>query len=407
MLLSVAWKNIWRNKLRSFIVIFAVVIGLFGGLFGSAIMLGMVDQRIKLAIANEVSNIQVHQKDFVLNRDLSDTIPHAAALLKVLDTLRSVSAYTTRLKVVGMATSATNGTGVMINGIDPAREKQVTHIFESIPDSMGVWFTEDRQNQVVLGFKLMEKLKVRLRSKIVLLFQDCRGNMVSAAFKVTGVYHTANSSFDELNIFVQAKDMDRLLGFNSPRIHEVSISLKDDSANAAVVANLQSTYPMLKVMGWKEIMPDLGMMNDMMMMWLYLVMVIILLALSFGIVNTMMMSVLERTRELGMLMAVGMNRKKVFLMILFESVMLSLTGGLLGMAASALVISLSARHGIDLSHFGKGMEALGFNAVTYPRLGLDFYTGLTGLVVLTGIISSLMPARRALRLRPVEAIRVL
>lgn len=407
MLFSVAWKNIWRNKLRSLIVIFAIVIGLFGGLYGSAIMLGMVDQRIGLAIANEVSNIQIHQKDFMLNKELKDTIPGVARLKGILDTMQTVKAYTCRLKVVGMASSATNGLGVMINGIDPEREKLVTDIYKAIPDSQGSWFGDRRKNQVVIGHKLMEKLKVKLRSKIVLIFQDDSGNMVSAAFKITGVYRTSNTSFDEANIYVSRSDLHILLGFRTERSHEISIALKDDRTNAADVAVLGKVNSDLSVKGWKEIMPDLGMMNDMMMIWLYLVMVIILLALSFGIINTMMMSVLERTRELGMLMAVGMNRRRVFFMIMLESVMLSLWGGLLGMGFSALMIQLSSRHGVDLSHFGKGMEDMGFSAITYPMLGADFYIGLTVLVILTGILSSLMPARRALKLRPVEAIRIL
>ncbi len=407
MLFSVAWKNIWRNKLRSLIVIFAIVIGLFGGLYGSAIMLGMVDQRIRLAIANEVSNIQIHQKDFILNKELKDTIPDMARLKGVLNSMHTIKAYTCRLKVVGMASSATNGLGVMINGIDPDREKLVTDICKSIPDSLGSWFGDRRKNQVVIGHKLMEKLKVKPRSKIVLIFQDDSGNMVSGAFKITGVYRTSNTSFDEANIFVSRSDLQTLLGFRSERSHEISIALNDDGTNAADVSTLGKISSDLTVVGWKEIMPDLGMMNDMMMMWLYLVMVIILLALSFGIINTMMMSVLERTRELGMLMAVGMNRRRVFIMIMLESVMLSLCGGLLGMGISALVIQLSSRYGVDLSTFGKGMEDMGFSAIAYPMLGTGFYIGLTALVILTGILSSLMPARRALKLKPVEAIRIL
>ena len=407
MLLSIARKNIWRNKLRSLIVILAITVGLFGGLYGSALMIGMTDQRIKLAIANEISNIQIHHKDFILNKNLNDTIYDTQKLIAVLDTIHAIKAYSCRLKLVGMVTSASIGCGVLINGIDPVKEQTVTSLNKCIPDSMGNWFKENRRNQVLIGKILMEKLKIKLRSKIVVKFQDCYGNIATAAFKVSGVYKTANSSFDETNIFVALDDLNPLVGFEGQRFHETNIALKTDESNSRVVRMLQSSFPDLNIMGWKEIMPDLGMMNDMMLMWLYIIMVIILLALSFGIINTMMMSVLERTREIGMLMVLGMKRTRVFFMIMMESVMLSLTGGAAGMTISGLIITYTSKHGVDLSNFGKGMEEIGFSAIVYPMLGFDFYIALTILVIITGIASCIMPARRALKLKPVEAIRII
>jgi len=137
----------------------------------------------------------------------------------------------------------------------------------------------------------------------------------------------------------------------------------------------------------------------------YIYISIFLLALSFGIINTMLMSVLERTRELGMLMAIGMNKKKVFQMIMLESVLLTLTGGMIGMIISALLINYYSVAGINLSMWAEGFEAIGYASIIYPSLSWSLFLGITLLVIITGILSSIWPARKALGLNPAEAIR--
>jgi ABC-type antimicrobial peptide transport system permease subunit len=134
-------------------------------------------------------------------------------------------------------------------------------------------------------------------------------------------------------------------------------------------------------------------------------MVLILAALAFGIVNTMLMAVLERTRELGMLMAIGMNRRKIFIMIMLESIFLSIVGGFAGMAVSEVVIAITGRTGINLMKYSEGMEAMGYSANLFPTIDAQFFVTTTILIVLTGIISAIYPARKALMLSPVEAIR--
>lgn len=117
------------------------------------------------------------------------------------------------------------------------------------------------------------------------------------------------------------------------------------------------------------------------------------------------MAVLERTRELGMLAAIGMNRRKIFLMIMLESVFLSVVGGIAGMAVSGAAIAATAEKGINLVQYSEGLEAFGYSAHLFPAIDIEFFITTTILIVLTGILSSVYPARKALKLNPVEAIR--
>jgi ABC-type antimicrobial peptide transport system permease subunit len=158
-------------------------------------------------------------------------------------------------------------------------------------------------------------------------------------------------------------------------------------------------------MNWKQIQTDLAMIADYVNRIYGIFMVLILAALAFGIVNTMLMAVLERTRELGMLSAIGMNRRRVFSMIMLESIFLSIVGGFAGMAVSAIVIAITNHTGINLVKYAEGLEAFGYSAQLYPTIGADFFIMLTVMIVITGIISAIYPARKALQLNPVEALR--
>jgi putative ABC transport system permease protein len=406
MIAAISWKNVWRNKTRSLVVIAAIAVGLAGGLFASATMKGMGVQRIKVAIANETSHIQLHNPAFMENKDIHDTIASAAALADLIAAMPEVKAVASRSRITAMASTATTGTAVFLNGIDPVKEKKVTGISAFILDSCGDYFAGNKKNSIVIGQKLAKKLKARLHSKIILTFQTEDGNITGAAFRVVGIYKTINTTFDEMNAYVRINDLGGLNGITGkPRIHEIAILLRHNEATDSMAQMLKRAYPQLSVMSWKEISPDLGMMTDFLDQMLYVIMIILMLALSFGIVNTMLMVVLERVKEIGMLMAIGMSRSRVFFMIMLETVFLSVTGGFAGISLGWLGIAWFARKGIDLSAFAQGMEAIGYSTMIYPALAPGMYLGLSLLVVLLGIVASIYPARKAVMLRPAEAIR--
>jgi ABC-type lipoprotein release transport system permease subunit len=304
-----------------------------------------------------------------------------------------------------MAASSNSAAGVQILGVDPLREKTVTNLYSSIPDSSGGWFNGTRKNQVVVGHKLAEKLKVRLKSKIVLRFQGTDGNLNEAAFSITGIFGTSNTAFDETSVFVKKSDLDAITGGDSG-IHEIAIMLNDIGNIPAIQSRLQGSLPGEKVQNWIEIKPEMGMLTSAIAVEVYIILGIILFALAFGIVNTMLMIVFERTRELGMLMAVGMSKARVFGMIMLETVFLTLIGGIVGMALGAGLIFYLHNHGIDLSAFSKGLSAYGVDTKIYPFITRTFYINLTVMILSTGILSAIMPARKALKLKPVEAIRI-
>ncbi|MBU0487897.1 MAG: FtsX-like permease family protein [Bacteroidetes bacterium] len=403
MIWAVSWRNVWRNKTRSLVVIIAIMLGLTGGMLSVGIMNGMAFQRIRIAIFTELSHLRFHNPAFVENVDIISDIPQVAGLEEYLSVQPEVEAVSSKILIMGMAATAENGTGVMLNAVDPEAEMKVSDLYSRIVD--GDYIDCDKKNAAVIGEKLARKLKVKVKNKIIVTFHNGE-EIIQTAFKVTGIFKSQNTSFDEMNMFVRRADVAAVSGLSPKTAHEVSVILKPGVDVDEFQTKAAAQFPDLSARTWKELQPDLGMMDEFMNMMMLIFMVIILLALAFGIINTMLMVVLERMREIGMLMAVGMNKSKVFRMIMLETVFLTVTGGLLGVLLSEILLAWMSTSGLKLTAFAAGLEDIGYNPIIYPEVEPAFYFQLAALVILTGIFASIYPARKAVRLRPAVAVRM-
>jgi ABC-type antimicrobial peptide transport system permease subunit len=209
-----------------------------------------------------------------------------------------------------------------------------------------------------------------------------------------------------MKAFVRAEDLRRLLNIAPSAGHEIAIVVDKNGMENQVAEKLVANHAELQTLKWTKLVPEMEMMNENINLMMYIFVVIILLALGFGIVNTMLMAIMERVKEIGMLMAVGMNRIRVFAMIVTETVFLSLTGGIIGIVLALATIAVTAKTGIDLSLWAQGLNSAGFDAIIYPEIGFDSVVVVTILVMITGLLSALYPARKAIKLNPAEAIRI-
>ena len=403
-LIKISWRNIWRNKLRSLVVIFSIVFGLLGGIIIIAMSYGLNEERMNNAVDTYLSHIQIHNILFSEDYNIKHTINNLDIIEKAINEDERVVSYSKRIVLNGMLSNSNGSYGIQVKGVDPEEEVKVTNTYEKIID--GEYFKSKRDNTILVGKKLADKLNLNLKSKVVITFQDENYELTSLLYRVEGIFRSGNSRYDEMNVFVKNKSIIKNLpGFKG--YHEMPILLNDIDLRGEVKKDLIPLSSDNIVEGWDDISKELAYANEMLSAVLYIFMMIILSGLSFGVVNTMLMAILERRKEIGMLMSIGMNRYKIFMMISFETIFLSLIALPFGLLTSYMIVDYYSVVGIDLSIVEAGLENFGVGTRLYFKVPNEEYFNVSLMVFVISIFSSVFPSIRALKINPVEATKTI
>ena len=249
-LLTISWRNIWRNPKRSIVMIIAVTIGLLGGIFSAGLMSGLVKQRFATSIEQHISHLQIHNPEFLKDNNLENNISDITFLNQRLNLDPNIKAYSARSVANGMLATANLTSGVNILGIDPEMEAQTTSLNRNIIE--GTYFDDGSRNPILVGSKLAEKNKIQERSRLVLTFQDHNGELVSASFRVAGIYQTSNSLFDERHVYIRKSDMANIINEYNV-VNEVAIvAFELDSINT-IGDKYLAEFPNLSVRDRKSV----------------------------------------------------------------------------------------------------------------------------------------------------------
>ena len=400
----IAWRNIWRSRTRTFVVIGSVVLGIWALIFLLGFTQGQVNNYVGNVIENETSHIQFHHNEFKEDLDPRFYIARDEELVLQLNRDPAVRAACSRILVNGMLSSSKAAQGILAKGIDAGQEAVVTGLNNKLIDGNYLEPAE-RSNPIMISERMAEKLQVKLRSKIVMTFQNIHGEITTAAFRVSGIYKTRNRQLDELIVYVDQTDLQRLTELPDGASHEIAAVLHEFGQTDHLTGLWKEKYPDLLVESYKEIAPDLELFNSQIKVNIMIMTAIFMLALIFGIINTMLMAVLERLKELGMLMAIGMNKLKVFFMIMLETIFISLLGAPIGMGLGHVTIKYLHFRGINLSQWSRALEEFGMDDIIRPVMDPSVYGIITLAVILTALLAAIYPSLKAIRLKPVEALR--
>lgn len=402
LLIKIAWRNIWRSRTRSLVVLGAISLGIWALIFLLSFSRGMVYNLIDNSIRREIGHLQLEHPDFHKQREFRFYIEDADSLGALFFRDPGVVAVSERVVSLGMVSSPKGARGVRIWGVDPERESGVSFIREKIVEGD---FLQDGRNPILMSRLLAQKLGLKMRSKAVLTFQDLEGNITAGAFRITGLFDSGTTPFDEGTLLVRREDLLRLTGGTEQDIAHQIVAIVDDPDSVGVIRDrLAGYFPGASLRTYAEVAPEVAMYESQIGIMNAIVITIFMLALIFGIINTMLMAVLERVRELGMLMAIGMNRRRVFLMVMLETLFLGLTAMPVGIGLVVITLKIFEKTGIDLSIFSEGMREFGMSEVVYPDPVPSIYLQVAFAVFLTAFIGAIYPAWKAIRLKPVEAL---
>jgi ABC-type lipoprotein release transport system permease subunit len=396
-----AWRNLWRNHRRTLIMLLAIAVAVWAMIFMTALMRGMVDQMIEDGIDSLPGFVQIHHPAYRDDPSVENSLPQPG--LALLEALQSseVTGWTTRVRVPAMISSERDSRGVTLLGVDPAGEVALGFDPESIVEGRFLQSPED--NGLVIGRKLLDRLETDLGKRVVVMSQDPENNMADRGFRIVGVYKAKLAAMEEIYVYAGRSTVQSLLNIND-QVSEVAITGQD-------YRNVDHLYHLVKnaagandrVQPWTELDTYLGLMLGVMDGFVLVWIIVIFMALSFGLINTLMMAVFERVREFGLMQALGMKPSGIRFQVLMESLMLLVLGLLAGNLLAVGSI-LPIQGGIDLSMVAEGMEMMGVSSVLYPALKLKDIVMANVVVIILGIITSLLPAWRASQYSPVEAI---
>ncbi len=402
MLITIAWRNLWRNHRRSLIMLTAIAIGLWGMIWMTALMRGMVDQMIDSAINTLSGHVQIHAEGFLDDPSIERTIPPVRdnpALQSLLDSAR-VTHWSERIRVPAVIRSERDVLGVTLVGIDPQQENDLSFIADSVTEGEYLAGVDDQH--VLVGRKLLERLETKSGRRIVLMSQDPDNNIAERGFRIGGIFDTDLQATETSYVFAGIETVRAMLGMGDG-VSEISLLGPDYRNLDALAADVRAAAGEADTKTWLELDPYmatmLGVMDGVILIWFS----IIFVALSFGLVNTLLMAVFERTREIGLLQALGMPPANILIMVLVESLIMLLIGLLAGNLLSWLTI-LPIQDGIDISGLAAGLEWAGMSSTLLPAVKSSDVLLANAIVLVLGIAASLFPAWRASRKVPVEAI---
>lgn len=402
MQIRLAWRNLWRNKRRSFIIITSIVVGVLAMSFVEALSRGFLKQMFDNQLGAHTSHLQIHHKGFNDNKIVQNFMTESAVVTAAMAQNSNVEHFSKRVIAFGILTSASNSSGVSIIGVDADDEANITTIDESIVEGR---YLSGQMHEIVISRRLAETLGAGLGDRVVAMASTLDGNIGSEVFRIVGLYQSASSALDRMYIYIPIRNAQEMLRVGG-RIAEVAVVARNIDSTGAIKADmlkrLDASY---EVLTYQDLMPSLLMQMEMaeQLMWIFYL--IVGLAMIFGIINTMLMSVFERIHEFGVLKAIGMKNGILFRMILLEAFLLGSVGVLIGFGGATLINLQLAGSGLNFAAFSEGLATYGAGAVIYPVI--SYPSIATGMVVilLICILAAMYPAYRAVRLEPIDAIR--
>ena len=414
-LLRLAWRNLWRNPRRTLIAMAAIGLGYAILLFVACLMAGLRQQMIATGTGLLLSDVEVQAPGYYPERPIDQTLggpngTDVSALVAVIAADSRVQAASPRAYGYGLVSATHQSVGVQLLGVVPDQEQKVTALQTQMVK--GSYLTGRTPKGVVMGDKLAVTIGVEVGSEIVLLTTAADGSMGNDRYTVVGMFHTGLDAMDQGLVLMSLASVQDLLRLPPTGIHEVGIKLHDDGITAATAtaaaleAQLGKAFP-VRVMPWQELAPKLADYVQFNRRVTFILFFIFFLSAAMGIVNTMLMAIIERTRELGMLMAVGMRPVQVVGLIVAEAGSLAAASLILGATLGIPLLWYLQVHGLNLGGNRGAVSLAGIvvGPLWHGKQDFTAYSEAALGLAITALAAALYPAMRAARFRPAEALR--
>jgi len=402
--ISLAWRNLWRNSRRTLISFSSIVVGVWSMIILASFMDAWAMSAFQASIDTLVGHGQIHAPAYLDDPTIDHSMAAPESRQRALLNSQQISAWASRVRVPAFIQSERENAPITLVGIQPQAEKGLSFIADSI--YQGEYFKDASSDGILLGRKLARRLRTGLNKRLVILSQSEDGSIAERGFRVVGLFSVDQENTETTYAFIGIKQAQALLHMGND-ISEISFKLNELNQLDTFINQYRSLLNEMNVSrdikSWDELQPFVKAIQDMSAGTIALFTFIMFILIAFGLLNTLLMAVYERSREFGLLQALGMKPAYLLLMILVESVFLMGLGVLLGYFTGILTL-MSLSEGIDLGVLAEGAVMFGAGRVLYPQVDGLQSLWIAMFIWAMGILTSLYPAWRASREVPVEII---
>jgi len=399
--MKIAWRSIWRNRRRTLISMSAIGIGLTLVIFYSGMMQGVLGEATEQLDSTGMGHVEITAPHWRERRRVADHIDTPAAVASRLG-LPATAEVGWRVIARGLISSAHGAEGVELQGVDWVREAKLSEHVREIRE--GAVPADDRG--ILIGDKLAQHLHVKLGAKLRVMVQRADGEIGAELFRVRGIFHSLSPNISRARVYVSESAARSLLGLGDSA-HQIVIQLDRAAAADATAARLRGQLgPAYDIKSYGELLPALRAVEDFGDKVVWFVAVFVYFLVGLGILNTMLMSVLERTREFGVLRAIGTRPGRVVGQVLGESFWIATISVALGLALGLGLTWYGSHHPLMKIASGESIEYAGAIMRSGVKTKLSLHSALVaaGLVYVMALLTALYPAWRVARLPPVEAL---
>ena len=402
--LRLAWRNFWRHSRRTLIIVLAIAMTLGMMMWYDGLVTGFEDAIYGNAIRVLGGNIQVHADGYQAVKDENPLLPlqNEQAIIDAALAQPNVVAASRRINTGGMVTSREGAFAVSIVGVEPEKELPVNLVAQEV--SSGRYLTSDDQDVIYIGKGLADAMEVGVGDRVTLVGQASHEQLRQRTMTVVGIYDIGMGEIEKRSIYVSLAEAQDLYDLDGSAT-EVIVTLEKIGQEAPVVSALEAALPGTEIASWETNFPELvsalttkgGVMN--------IFGVIMLLVAGIGILNLLLMAVYERTREIGLLGAMGLKPRQISLIFLTEGAVIGLVGVVAGVVLGLLINISFGVVGLDYSQFSSLTEYTALiNDRIYPSLGLEKIVQRTLTAIIISILAAYFPARAAAQHEPAEAL---
>lgn len=398
---KMALTSLWQRRSRSLLVVLMIGMSLWGLLFMEGIYDGMTEQLIANAIRSGSGDVVLYRKGYRLEQDLNLNISNPADLISAIEHDPRVASYTTRILQDGLLATARGSRPARIIGVHPEMEARHGRLDEYMEQGLFHFGGKDRMG--IVGARLAEKLNLKLGNKIILSAQNSDDEVTSIALQVGGVIRTNSMEFDETAVlisFAKASDMLHMQG----AVTQISLLLHDQDDARGVQDSLLRQFSIIEAFRWDEIAPALLQSRQMMAVFNQVTSGLVFCVAGLGIFGVVLVSVLERMREFGIMLAVGTRFRQIGVLVFSEAIILGLAGFVLGAVLGGTTLLYFKKNGLDLSIMSEGFKAFGLDSMVYAVIRWNYFSMALGAVAGSILISTLIPLRILRKAKPIQAI---